>query len=104
MQVLSIFVFKSNIKTNILYVNEHTSDRTSPNINAKHIFYIFPVGMYFLSKKMVIIIFATYSRKFASTDLYTLLTAVKYPDIQLDIAIIGSAIEIRYTTELPTLL
>lgn len=69
MQVLSIFEFKSNIKTNILYVKEQTSDKTSPKIRAKHIFSIFPVGIYFFSKKMVIIILATYSKKFASTDL-----------------------------------
>ena len=69
MLVLSIFLFKSNIKTNILYVKEQTSDKTSPNINAKHMLSIFPVGIYFFSKKMVIIILAIYSRKFARTDL-----------------------------------
>ena len=60
--------------------------------------------MYFLSKKMVIIILATYSKKLAIMYLYTLLTAVKYPEIQLDTEIIGRATAIKYTILFCTLL
>ena len=76
-------------------MKEHTSESTSPKIKAKHIPSILPKGIYFFSKKKVIIILATYSKKFATTDLYTLLTAVKYPEMLLEIAIIGRATEIK---------
>lgn len=57
--------FISNIKTKILNVNEHTSERTSPKISAKHIFSIFPEGRYLFNKKIVIIILAIYSKTLA---------------------------------------